>query len=71
MKKIILLIIPILSLCGCENQYSIYVNSQTCEEYFINEEEKIIIPQYDNEGMIQKNKDCLDKKNLETKNEED
>lgn len=61
MKKLFILIIPILLLCGCENQYSIYTNSQTCEEYFINEDEKIIIPQYDNEGMIQKNKECLEK----------
>ena len=52
MKKIILLIIPLLLLCGCEgkpvNEYSesssyigvrftIYVDEDTCVEYFVSD----------------------------------
>lgn len=75
MKKIILLMIPILLLCGCEEtknynidnynnrEYDIFIDETTCVEYFINTYVKKggISVRYNADGTLKINKDCLEK----------
>lgn len=81
MKKIILLIISILLLCGCESsptsKYSdkvefqgfyLYVDSETCVEYYVNNGSYNVgnvNPRYNQDGTLKLNKECL--KDLEGK----
>lgn len=70
MKKIIILIIGILLLCGCETtqqkiekDIEIYIDKGTCVEYFINYTYMgytVITPKYDKNGNIKINKQCLE-----------
>ena len=74
MKKIIILIIGILLLSGCdgENKYSdrasnpysfrTYVDEETCIEYFISDDtynSGNVVPKYNRDGTLKLNKQCL------------
>lgn len=80
MKKIIILIIPILLLCGCEktrtNKYSdkvelqafyLYVDEETCVEYYVSNGSYNygnVNLRYNADGTIKLNKQCLADKTL-------
>ena len=75
MKKIILLIISILLLCGCEktptSKYSdkiegqgfyLYVDAETCVEYYVSNgmyNIGSVMPRYNQDGTLKLNKECL------------
>ena len=81
MKKIILLIIPILLLCGCENRptskysdkvdfqgFYLYVDAETCVEYYVSNGSYNVgnvNPRYNQDGTIKLNEQCLEEKGLE------
>lgn len=75
MKKIILLLIPILLLCGCESNtkssrddytISIYTDSVTCVEYlkYCSGYKGGLSVRYNQDGTIKLNKQCLEEKGL-------
>ena len=73
--KIIILIIPILLLCGCESsptsKYSdkveaqafyLYVDDETCVEYYVSNatyNRGNVNPRYNQDGTLKLNKKCL------------
>lgn len=75
MKKIILVMILVLLLCGCENRptskysdkvgfqgFYLYVDSETCVEYYVsNSSHNIgnVNPRYNQDGTLKLNKECL------------
>lgn len=77
-KKIIILAIPILLLCGCENRptskysdnvefqgFYLYVDDDTCAEYYVSNGSYNIgnvNPRYNQDGTIKLNKQCLEDK---------
>lgn len=81
MKKIILLMILVLLLCGCEetptSKYSdkadfqsfyLYVDAETCVEYYVSNGTYnigIVNPRYNQDGTLKLNKECL--KDMESK----
>ena len=76
MKKVIILIICILLLCGCEkrptSKYSdkvvfqgfyLYVDEDTCVEYYVSNGYNnigIVNPRYNVDGTLKLNKQCLE-----------
>ena len=83
MKKIILLIISILLLCGCESRptskysdkvenqgFYLYVDAETCVEYYVSNamyNVGNVMPRYNQDGTLKLNKECL--KDLKSKGE--
>ena len=74
-KKMIILLIPILLLCGCESRptskysdnvelqdYYVYVDEDTCIEYFVSNgiyNKGNVNPRYNRDGTLKLNKQCL------------
>lgn len=72
-KKLVILILLILLLCGCDNidsynvdsynnrEFDVFIDETTCVEYFIDNYVKKggITVRYNADGTIKVNKDCL------------
>lgn len=73
-NKIIVLVIIVLMMCGCENNtvssdddfnIDIYTDSKTCVEYLEYYEYQAggLTVRYNTDGTIKLNKDCMEAKN--------
>lgn len=68
-KRVGVLIILIVILCGCDNKekkiekhLETYIDKETCIEYFANYtyyEHYVLTPKYDKSGNVKINKDCI------------
>lgn len=62
MKKLIILIIPIILLCGCDSEdgavYNKYVDKDNCVMY-LSRSQGGIIPMYNSDGSLKLDKKCL------------
>lgn len=74
-KKIIILVIGILLLCGCENRptskysdevgfqgFYLYVDEDTCVEYYVSNGYNnigVVNPRYNQDGTLKINRQCL------------
>lgn len=59
MKKLIILIIPIILLCGCDsNVYKQYVDKDNCVIY-LSRYQGGVTPMYNSDGSLKLDKKCL------------
>lgn len=66
MKKLVILIIPIILLCGCDSDedgviYNKYVDKDNCVMY-LSRYQGGITPMYNSDGSLKLNKKCLEEK---------